>query len=231
MAILLSRWATPTEASTASYPSARSAFTWTVSPYHAPIAALDGLALFALFATGRRAELTPAPGKGGAERLRKIAARLRHGDATLRVVPWARFPQGSAEPDELRLLTMPKTPLRGLTAIELGYAFAPGEGGAIACPQILIRVAEESPAADRAKSLAPEGQWVAGRRAGELVLTLEPRLPTWRATAALLATLLRALAEPGQASKAASASGKRASAAKGATTESPRHATEAACSA
>lgn len=204
--------------------------TWTVSPYHAPIAALDGLALLALFATGRRSELASPPGSTGAAQLRKIAERLRRDDRTMRVVPWARFAQGSAEPDELRLLAMPKTPLRGLVAIEIGHAAAAGEGGVIECPQILVRVAEESIAAERARSLAPLGRWVAGRRAGELVLTLEPRLPTWRATAALAGSLARALAEA-QPTKAARAAGKGASTAKAATTSSPLHATEAAWSA
>jgi hypothetical protein len=205
--------------------------TWTVSPYHAPIAALDGLALLALFATGRRSELVPAAGRGGVPQLSRIAARLRQEDASLRVVPWARFPQGEAQPDDLRVLVMPKTATRGLISIEIGYAYAVGEGGTIACPQVLVRVAGETLAAERAQSLMPLGRWVAGRRAGERVLTLEPRLPTWRATAALALSVARALTETAQPTKAARGAGKGASAEKAATSASPLQVTDAAWSA
>lgn len=205
--------------------------TWTASPYHAPIAALDGLALLALFATGRRSEMVPAAGRGGIAELSRIAARLRAEGPSLRVVPWARFPQGETQPDDLRVLVMPKAAARGLLSIEIGYAYAVGEGGAIACPQVLVRVAGETTAGERAQSLMPLGRWVAGRRPGERVLTLEPRLPTWRATAALALSVARALTETTQPTRAARAGGKGASAEKGLTTSSPLQVTDAAWSA
>lgn len=166
------------------------------SPYHAPIAALDGLALLTIFMTGRVGELPRSLALAPQGDLKKLAKKLRK-DASLRVVPWARFPNGSASPDELRLLVMPKTPMRGLSSIEIGYAYAGGAGGPIACPQILVRVAEESTAEQRARSAAPFGKWVRGRRAGELVLTVEPRFPSRALVASLAHELATLLAEPG----------------------------------
>lgn len=169
--------------------------TWRVSPYHANLVVMDALMLIALFFTGRNSELTPSLKQGTAAPLKKILEKLRRKIPGARIVPWARFPQGQGELDELRLMILPPTALRGLNGIEVGYSFPVGAGGAIACPEILVRVAEETDAAQRAKSLLPFGRWVHGRKAGELVVSLEPRSASWRSVVALVEGLQGQLCE------------------------------------
>lgn len=181
--------------------------TWRVSPYHANLVGLDGLMGLSLFLTGRRRELAPSLARGPVETLQRMAAYLRKKNPGMRVVPWARFPQGSADHDELRLLVMPRTPLRGLTAIEIGCSFPLGPGGYIVCPEILVRVADETDAARKARSMAPFGRWVRGRKAGEWVLSVEPRLGHWKVAAELARSFAVQLAdEPARAKSPAPAS-------------------------
>lgn len=144
-----------------------------VSSYHASLAALDGLALVVLFATGRAAELPP---EVDGRWLSKLARRLRaRGD--LKVSAFGRFAHGAAEADELRLAIAPKRPLRGVVSVEIGRAFTAGLGGAIASPQVLARVGEGTPAESALAAMAPAGRWSRGRREGERVLLIEPALP------------------------------------------------------
>lgn len=169
--------------------------TWRVSPYHANLLGLDALMLVALFFTGRASELTPALSRGPAPLLHRVAKRLRAALPTARVVPWARFPQGEGAHDELRLMVLPRSPLRGLNGIEVGCAFPVGSGGPLVCPEVLVRVADETDAARKARSLAPFGRWVHGRKAGELVLSLSPRSNSWRAVSALVQSLMTELSD------------------------------------
>ncbi len=163
-----------------------------VSSYHASIAALDGLALVVLFATGRAAELPP---ELDGRWLAKLAKPLRaRGD--LKVSALGRFVEGATEPDELRLVLAPKQPLRGLVSVEVGRAFTAGLGGAIASPQILARVTVDTPAEASLSSRAPEGRWTRGRREAERVLILEPSLPFDADVVALAVEVTRALRTP-----------------------------------
>jgi hypothetical protein len=212
-----------------------------VSPYHAWLLALDAIPFLALFCTGLSSQLPPDALRSPAPMLAQVAKELRLGDDTLRVVPLARFAQGSSQPDELRLLVMPKTPVRGVTAIEVGVAYSVGEGGALPCPEVLVRTVEDSVAEKKLARMVAATRWVKGKKPGERVFVLEPKLPTWRMTAALVGRLAETLAETPvvktaasaqrQASKAASSAGKAASAKKPFTTLSPANATEAACNA
>ena len=210
--------------------------TYRVSPFHANLVGLDGLLLLSLFATGRASELPPSPATGPSSMLRRVARRLRRASPGLRAVGLGRFAQGASEHDELRLLVMPRTPLRGLLGIEIGYAYLGGAGGFIGCPEILVRLAEESEAEAKARRLAPFGRWVRGRRPGELVLTLEPRFGSWRMTAELAQRLGRILTEPSarraqSASRASSSGGKGEVVRKAGTSGSPLQVTDAAWSA
>lgn len=208
-----------------------------VSPFHASLLAIDASLLVALFFTGRVSEMAPTLARGPIELLRRASASLRKNEA-LRVVPWARFAQGSAEHDELRLLVMPRRPVRGLNAIELGCAFLVGEGSVVSCPEVLVRVAEESEAEERARRLVPYGRWVKGRRAGERVLSIEPRLGGWKMASEMLRTLAAELTDvaakktPGSApTSAAKAAGSGENAANAGAEEAPFHVTDAAWSA
>lgn len=218
-----------------------------VSPYHAWLLALDAIPFLALFCTGLASQLPPDAVVSPAPLLARVAKELRKGDESLRVVPLARFAQGSSRPDELRLLVMPKTPVRGVTAIEVGVSYSVGEGGALPCPEILVRTVEDSVACKKLGRSVGASHWVKGKKPGERVFVLAPKLPTWRMTVALAARLAETLAEPVRAakeavqtsaaraqtgaSKAASSAGKAASAKKPFTTSLPSKATEAACSA
>jgi hypothetical protein len=221
-----------------------------VSPYHAWLLALDAIPFLALFCTGLSSQLPPDAVRSPAKLLAKVKQQLQkqHGDS-MRIVPLGRFAQGSAQPDELRLLAMPKTPVRGVSAIEIGVAWSMGEGGALACPEVLVRTVEDSVAAKKLDRVVSSARWVKGRKPGERVFVLEPKLPTWRMTAALTSRLSSMLTEASPAralqnakarvqalqdvgvSSAASSSGKGASAKKARTVLSPANATEAACSA
>jgi hypothetical protein len=214
-----------------------------VSPYHASLVGLDGLMLLALFFTGRASEFAPTVAAGPVPFLRDLTRRLRAAKLDLKVVPWARFPQGQASHDELRLLVMPKAPLRGLNGIEIGATFPVGAGGPIVCPEVLVRVVEESDAERKVRQLAPFGRWVRGRRPGELVLAIEPRFGAWKMAYVLVRSLCVALAEeapkraaaPARAakpsSKASRASGKGEATVKAGAPGAPPQVTEAACSA
>ncbi len=161
------------------------------APY---VVLLDALAFVPIFFTGRASQLPPSLAIAPAGALRKLFARLRKRD-TLRTVPWARVPVGQTEPDELRLMTLPRVAVPGLLAIEIGIAYGRTPTGYGAAPEVLVRVQEGTAAAARMAMLAPFARAVMGRRADERVIRLEPRLPTKRGTLALVDRLGRELVD------------------------------------
>ncbi|WP_437894550.1 hypothetical protein [Sorangium sp. So ce124] len=176
------------------------------SPYHAHLLALDATALLAIFCTGRLAELPADPAARPVAFLRDVARRVRRsrkapaGAAAaaqeLRVVGRLRIPDGSPDADELRLGLSPRAALPGFVAIEVGVVYAPGAGGAIGLPEVLLRVAPGSPCERAVEGVAKSGRSSRGRRPGERVLAFTPRLPTARMTAAIAAALVRAVSTP-----------------------------------
>ena len=164
------------------------------SPQQAYLVALDGAALLVLFGTGRARELPPDPRTAAAPFLRAVATRVRKAlpQTELRVVGRIRVPEGSSEPDELRLSVSPRQAHAGFGSIEVGVVFAPGTSGFIALPEVLLRMTEGS-ACDEALSLAAKlGRSTRGRKAGERVVAYSPRLPTVAMTAGLVARLVTA---------------------------------------
>ena len=211
-----------------------------LSPYHAWLLALDAIPLVVLFGTGLASQLPPDAVGSPKALLALMAQELRKQSPALRVSAILRFAQGASAPDELRLLVMPKTPLRGLSSIEGGIAYSSGEGGALACPEVLVRAVEDSVASKKLSRVVSPTRWVKGKKPGERVFVLEPKLPTWRMAAALARRLARVLAEPAAATaraplpqtrRAASSAGRATSAKKAFTRPSPAKATEVACSA
>ncbi len=166
--------------------------TW---PYRADLIAFDATALLAVFCTGRLAELPPDPATAPARFLRGVARRLRRafpaGD--VRFVGRIRVPDGSAQPDELRLAVAPRAAPAGFGAIEIGAVYVQGAGGAIALPEVVLRVTSGSACEVALESVARHGRSSRGRRAGERAIVFSPRLPTARMTAGLVAGLVRAL--------------------------------------
>ncbi|WP_437721960.1 hypothetical protein [Sorangium sp. So ce861] len=132
----------------------------------------------------------------GAARAATKAAGAAATASELRVVGRLRIPDGSPDADELRLGLSPRAALPGFVAIEVGVVYAPGAGGAIGLPEVLLRVAPGSPCERAVERLAKSGRSSRGRRPGERVLAFTPRLPTARMTAAIAAALVRAVSAP-----------------------------------
>jgi hypothetical protein len=197
------------------------------SPYDATLLALASACLLPVFCTGRAAELPADPVRRPVKLLEWLALRLRE-DRSLRAVAWARVPDGESQPDELRLLVMPRRPLAGLTAIELGLEYQSGFGGAVALPYVLIRALEGSPAH---AALPRSVVWSRGRKQEERVAVLRPKLPTRTMCLSLLAAVAGSLVDrepraskPGQAIRLPMSAGSGSSRAKPGTISSPAQA-------
>ena len=141
------------------------------------------------------AELPPDPAATPVPFLRGVAARLKRlmKGTDARVVGRLRIPDKSPDADELRLGLAPRTALPGFIGIEVGVAYAPGAGGAIALPEVLLRVTAGSPCEQAVERVARSGRAVRGRRIDERVIAFAPRLPTARMTASIAAALARAV--------------------------------------
>jgi hypothetical protein len=198
------------------------------SPYDATLLALASACLLPVFCTGRAAELPVDPARRPTKLLEWLALRLRE-NRSLRAVAWARVPTGDSEPDELRLLVMPRRPLAGLTAIELGLEYQSGSGGIVAMPYVLIRAHEGS----KAHAALPRSVvWTRGRKQEERVAVLRPKLPTRAMCLSLLTAVAMTLVDTGsptkkptQAIKLPMSGGKGSSSAKPVTISSPAQAT------
>lgn len=151
------------------------------SPYHALALSLVLLAFMPIFATGRGGSLPVDRARAPRRFLGKLARLLRR-RAGLKAVAWARIPDGSPDPDELRVLVRCQQTLDGLIGIEIGVEYQLGPAGALALPYVLVRTRAES----RAQGAFPRGiTWQRGRKADESVAVFRPALPTVRHTAAL----------------------------------------------
>lgn len=169
-----------------------------VSAYQSQIVAFNFTAILAIFGTGLRSSLPPDPGSAPASFLRKVARLVRKAQRKdlPRIVGRIRVPEGSAEPDELRLAVLPRAAIQGFVTIEIGVVHVAGAGGSIALPEVLLRVTDGSECDKALKPLARHGRSMRGRKAGERVYAFSPRLPTARMTAALVVRLSRAAATP-----------------------------------
>jgi hypothetical protein len=198
------------------------------SPYHGLLLALGSASLLPVFCTGRGAELPADGARRPARLLAWLAGRLR-GDASSKVVAWARIPNGADEADELRLLVMPRRPLAGLGAIEFGLEYQSGVGGPVALPWVMVRALDGSPAHG---ALPRSVVWTRGRKPEERAAVLRPKLPTRGSSLALIRSIVSALSERGKAPtrrqpaiKLAMSSGKGSSRAKPGMVSSPAQAT------
>jgi len=158
---------------------------------HALLVGFDAVALLAVFGSGRISALPPDMAVEPARFLKKLARRLAK-DKTLRglrLVPRIRIPRGEMDADELRLLVVPRLPLRGFTGIEVGVSYVVGVGARVALPEILVRVVADSPCDQALAGVSKSGRITPGRKLDERVLALTPRLPTVRMTAEIVAAL------------------------------------------
>jgi hypothetical protein len=152
---------------------------------------LDAVAVLAIFGTGLITAMPPDLAVEPARFLRKLAGRLRKNKALsgVRIVPRIRIPHGEMDADELRLLVVPRMPLRGFTAIEIGLSYAVGLGARVAMPEVLLRVVAGSPCDEAMAAVSRSGRITPGRKPDERVIALSPRLPTVHMTSEIVAAL------------------------------------------
>jgi hypothetical protein len=155
---------------------------------------LDASVLVPIFATGLSSQLPPGGMRSSSPWLSRVSRRL-HAGGDLEVVPWGRLTSDGAAADELRLMAMPREPMPGLVAIEVGVAWCRAPSSWAASPEVLARVLEGSPAAAKLACALPAMRAMLGRRADERVVRLIPRAPTSSDTAALVQALADALTD------------------------------------
>jgi hypothetical protein len=144
------------------------------APYQALLLLLGASCLLPLFFTGRSAQLPADLAVRPRLLLAKLAGRLRRATG-MKVVPWARIPEGQAAADELRLLVQVPGALRGLLGVEIGVEYGVSASDSAASPFVLIRAREGSAVIG---ALPRELVWTRGRKADERAALLRPRLPT-----------------------------------------------------
>jgi hypothetical protein len=149
-------------------------FLFAHAPYQALLLLLGSACLLPLFFTGRAAQLPPDLALRPRALLAGLALRLRRAPG-IKVVAWARIPEGSTAADELRLLVQVPGAQRGLLGVEIGVEYGAAWGGGAAAPFVLIRAREGSAAVS---ALPRELSWTRGRKADERAALLRPRLPT-----------------------------------------------------
>jgi hypothetical protein len=158
------------------------------------LVALDAVAMVPLFATGRASQLPPHGARTPARWLARAFRALREAPA-LRVSPWVRVPTKGRDPDELRLLVLPRAAMPGVLGIEMGLAWSTTPAGWAATPEILARVLDGSAAATKLSQDMPGARAVPGRRPDERVVRLLPTAPTRAAAVALVRVLGDALTD------------------------------------
>jgi hypothetical protein len=155
------------------------------------LVALDAVAVLSIFGTGLRRALPADLAVEPAPFYRKlvVALRKRKGAESLRLVPRVRIPAGEVDADELRLLVVPRLPLRGFASIEVAMTYAVGFGARVGMPEVLLRVVAGSPCDQALATLSRHARITPGRKADERVFSLSPRLPTVAMTAEIVAAL------------------------------------------
>jgi len=174
------------------------------APYQALLLLLGSPCLLPLFFTGRAAQLPADLALRPRALLASLGKVLRRAEG-IKVVPWARIPEGAREADELRLLIQVPGALRGLLGIEVGVEYTAGIGGSGAALFVLVRAREGSQAV---AALPRDVTWTRGRKADERAAVLRPRLPTQADCAKLALELASMLRESGHAPRSRSAPSK-----------------------
>lgn len=159
--------------------------------HQALLVALDAVVLLAIFGTGRPCALPADLASEPAPFYKKLVAKLRkrQGSDSLRLVPRVRIPLGEVDADELRLLVVPRLPLRGFASIEVAMTYAIGLGARVGMPEILLRVVAGSPCDQALASLSRRARITPGRKADERVFAFTPRLPTIAMTSEIVLAL------------------------------------------
>ena len=169
------------------------------SLYHAYLLGFDAVAILAIFCTGRLSDVPLDAVSFGKPFLHAVAKRIRKAakksGEDLRITPRIRIPEGSSMPDEMRLAIVPRSPMNGFVALEIGVVSIPSSESAVHVPEVILRVATGSPCEEALGSLLDQGKSQRGRRSSERAITFMPRLPTTWMTADLALRLVTALRE------------------------------------
>ncbi len=175
---------------------------WQVSErsmYHAYLLGFDAVILFAIFCTGRLSDIPLNAVSFSKPFLQAVAKRVRKAmqktGEDVRIIPRIRVPEGSAEPDEMRLAIVPKSPRTGFVGLEVGVLPVPSPESAVHLPEVILRVTTDSPCEESIATIAGQGKSQRGRRSSERAITLAPRLPTTWMTADLVVRLVSTLRE------------------------------------
>ena len=153
------------------------------------LVAIDAVALLPLALTGRPSQLPPDGARSAARWLGRAHALLGR-VGSLRARPWARVPIEGSQPEELRLLVLPRAAMPGLVGVELGLAWSQTPVGWAPTPEVLARFLEGSAAAARLSRELPSARSVPGRRPDERVVRVLPRRPSQRHSVALVRALV-----------------------------------------
>jgi hypothetical protein len=157
------------------------------SPYHSALLAFLAPAPLTLFVTALSSQLPHAR----AQRKRAWLSALRRRLARvgkIKVVALARFPEGQAAPDDLRLRVMGQTTVDGLLGIELAYNEFEQDQPATAA--VILRVKDGSLAQ---RVWQERLVWQRGRRADERVAVYDVAWPLVSLTADAVTDLLTEL--------------------------------------
>lgn len=160
------------------------------SPYHSVALVLSGICWVPIFCTGLGTQL-PVDRAVRPRRFLARLSRVTRSRLRLKVIAWARIPDGS-EPDELRLLIRVAHPKAGLVGIEVGLEHQATSGGFLGLPFVMIRAREGS---ESYATMKGPVLWQRGRRPDERVAILRPVLPTVAASVALVREVVAQLSE------------------------------------
>ena len=152
--------------------------------------ALDLVALVPIFFTGLGTQLPPDVARAAAL-LAKPFERLGR---MMKVAPYGHVPRGAADPDEIRILALPRLAMPGLQGIEVGVAWEKSGTTFVPFYGVLVRVLDGSfAAAKMASHLAGVARPLPGRRPEERVYQLKPRMPYAGAAVELVTELAEQL--------------------------------------
>ncbi len=205
-------------AATATYVVARR------SSYDAALLALLLPVPLPLFVTALSSQLPHAR----TERKRAWLCRLHRRLSALprlRVIAWARFPEGHAAPDELRLKLVPAAAVPGLLGVEIAYTEAAADE--LGTVTLIVRAKEGSPAQ---RVWQDRLVWHRGRRAEERVAAHDLEWPLLELTVDAVSALLDELSDqpssdtrkPSVRSNASKSSGSGSRQSKAGSPSSPR---------
>lgn len=167
------------------------------SLYHAYLLGFDVVTILAIFCTGRQSDIPLDAVSYAKPFLQDVTKRLRKAlrksGEEVRIIPRIRLPEGSAVADEMRLVIVPRSPLTGFVALEIGVVSIPSAQSAVHHPEVIVRVAAGSPCEEALATVLEQGKNQRGRRSSERAIAFSPRLPTTWMTTDLALGLLAAL--------------------------------------